>query len=185
MSEFYYSSEQKNVSNNLTQKLWEMLRGEIPIIVCIGTDATIGDSLGPICGTMLEGRMKEEFIYGTLQKTVTAKEIKTIKTFIAKVHPFSKVLVIDAAVGNATDIGYIKISDAPIKPGLGANKDLPEIGDISIISIIGEKSHGNYAFMNMTRLSPVYHIAKLIADAIENYYREAKSAGIKSFSAIS
>ena len=185
MSEFYYSSEQKNVSNYLTRKLGEMLKGEIPVIVCIGTDATIGDSLGPICGTMLEGRMKEEFIYGTLQKTVTAKEIRTIKTFISKVHPLSKVLVIDAAVGKLEDVGYIKISDAPIKPGLGADKDLPEIGDISIISIIGEKTNGNYAFMNMTRLSPVYYIAKLIADGIEGYYKEAKSVSLKNYSAIS
>ena len=176
MSEFYYSSKGKNVVTAIKERLWDILKGEIPIFVCIGTDATIGDSLGPICGTFLENRMKEEFVYGTLQKTVTAKEIKTIKTFVSKVHPFSKVLVIDAAVGKFEDVGYIKLCDAPIKPGLGANKDLPEIGDISIISIIGEHTKDNYDFMNLTRLSSVYYIAKIIADSIETYVKEAKSA---------
>ena len=171
MKEFSYSTLNANVSAHLSEKINEMLKGEMPVIVCVGTDATIGDSFGPICGTFLENSVKHAFIYGSLQKTVTAKEISTIKTFISKVHPSAKVLVIDAAVGRAEDVGSIKISDAPIKPGLGANKDLPALGDVSIIAIISEKTKDNYEFLKLTRLSPVYYLAKTVAEAVATYIK--------------
>lgn len=169
MKEYSYPSSEKTTARAIADKLHEFLNGEIPIVVCIGTDAAIGDSLGPLCGTFIENKKKDLFVYGSLQKTVTAKEIRTIRSFISKVHPFSKVLVIDAAVGRSYDVGRIKISSAPIKPGLGADKDLPPIGDVSIIAIISEKTKSNYEFYSLTRLSPVYFIAKTISDAVVTY----------------
>ena len=176
MNEFYYAADEKNIVSKISYKLSEMLEGELPIIVCIGTDATIGDCLGPLCGTFIESKRKDLFVYGSLNKTVTAKEIRTMTSFIGKVHPRSKVLAIDAAVGRASDVGSFKISAAPIKPGLGANKDLPAIGDVSIIAIISEKTKNNYDFMNMTRLSPVFGFAKIISDAILDYCDNATAA---------
>ena len=45
-----------------------------PVILCIGSDLAIGDSLGPICGTMLKEKKSDPnaFIYGTLKSPVTA-----------------------------------------------------------------------------------------------------------------
>ena len=175
MKEYSYLSNEKSAARELANKLGDFLCGELPVIVCVGTDATIGDSLGPLCGTFIENKKNDLFVYGSLQKTVTAKEIKTIKSFIQKVHPFSKVLVIDAAVGKSDDVGRIKISSAPIKPGLGADKDLPPIGDVSIIAIISEKTKSNYEFFSLTRLSPVYHLAKIISEAVITYCEDINS----------
>ena len=169
MKEYSYSQNEKTVSYLLAQKMLEMLGGEIPVIVCVGTDAAIGDSLGPLCGTFIENKRRDLFVYGSLQKTITAKEIKTVRAFVQKVHPYSKVLVIDAAVGKRYDVGRIKISDSSIKPGLGADKDLPPIGDVSIIAIVGEKTKNNYEFFSLTRLSPVFSLAKTISEAVLYY----------------
>ncbi|MBP5372927.1 MAG: spore protease YyaC [Clostridia bacterium] len=174
MKEYFYSSTDGGTAKNLANRLRDILKGEIPIIVCIGTDAMIGDSLGPLCGTFIDQKHGELFVYGSLNKTVTAKEVGTMVKFLAKVHPKNKVLVIDAAIGAREDVGKIKITDAPIKPGLGADKDLPPIGDASIICVISEKSKNNLAFTTFTRLSPVFLTAKIIADAVSIYVESTK-----------
>ncbi|MBP5316009.1 MAG: DUF1256 domain-containing protein, partial [Muribaculaceae bacterium] len=66
-----------------------------PVIICVGTDLSIGDSLGPIVGTMLKDCGLNAFIYGKLSETITAKEIRAVKNFVEKCHPYSKTLVID------------------------------------------------------------------------------------------
>ena len=169
MKEFSYSSDNKLTAESIANKLASFLGGETPIVVCIGTDAAIGDSVGPLCGTMLKKRIKDTFVYGSLSSTVTAKEIAAIKTFLSEIHPLSKIVVVDAAVGSPEDVGYVKISDSPIKPGLGANKDLPALGDVSIIAIVGAKTKNSYELLSSARLSYVYNLAKIVADGIEKY----------------
>ena len=61
----------------------------IPVIICVGTDAAIGDTLGPLVGTKLKEAKIPAYVYGNLGKTITAKEIGAIKTFIANVHPLA------------------------------------------------------------------------------------------------
>lgn len=175
MKEYFYSTTDSASAKNIANRLNDFFKGEIPVIVCIGTDAMIGDSLGPLCGTFIEQKRSDVFVYGTLNKTITAKEVGTIIKFLNKVHPKNKILVIDAAIGAREDVGKIKIIDAPIKPGLGADKDLPPIGDASIISVISEKSKDNLAFTAYTRLSPVFLMAKIIAEAVDVYVDSAKN----------
>lgn len=84
-------------------------------------------------------------------------------------HPDCITIAIDAAVGSADDIGLIKVTNRGLKPGLGVDKNLGVIGDISIIGIISEKSHKNYSLYNLTRLNLVYKMAEKISDGIEEY----------------
>lgn len=140
----------------------------VPVIVCIGSDLAIGDSLGPIVGSMLKFKTQGlgVFIYGTLSAPITAKEIGYMRTFLRETHKNNPVIAIDAAVGDAGDIGLIKLNDAPIMPGAGANKQLGSIGDISVMGIVAEKSVGNYGLFNTTRLNLVYSMAEIISDGI-------------------
>lgn len=139
-----------------------------PVIVCVGSDLAIGDSLGPITGSMLKFKTQglHVFLYGTLAAPVTAKEIRYMRTFLSETHKGSQVLVIDAAVGAEGDIGLIKINDSPLKPGAGANKQLGDLGDISILGIVAEKSIANYGLLNTTRLNLVYTMAEIISDGV-------------------
>lgn len=142
-----------------------------PVVVCIGSDLSIGDSLGPIVGTLLERNLNNPraYIYGTLRSPVTAKEIKYIGDFLKKTHPHSRIIAIDAAVGDESEIGLIKVSDGPLSPGSGANKRLGKLGDVSILGIIAKKSAFSYTQLNLTRLNTVYMMADSIAKAVGAY----------------
>ena len=147
------------------------VRGEeLPVVLCIGSDLAIGDSLGPIVGSMLKYKTQglNIFLYGTLSAPVTAKEIKYMRTFLRETHRGRKVIAIDAAVGSEGDIGLVKINDAPLFPGAGANKKLGSIGDVSIMGIVAEKSVMNYGLLNTTRLNLVYSMAEIISDGLSS-----------------
>ena len=152
-----------------------------PVVVCVGSDLAIGDSLGPITGSMLQYKTQGlgAFIYGTLASPVTAKEITHLRAFLRETHFNEQILAIDAAVGEKGDIGLIKIQDTPLFPGAGANKKLGEIGDVSLMGIVAEKSLTNYALLNTTRLNLVYSLSDIISDAVSNLLWERCSSFAK------
>lgn len=156
-------STQNNTKNN-----HDDLDNNPPVVVCVGSDLAIGDSLGPITGSMLKFKTQglQVFIYGTLSSPVTAKEIKYLRAFLQETHKDSQIIAIDAAVGEEGDIGLIKITDSPLLPGAGANKKLGALGDLSIMGIVAEKSVANYGLLNTTRLNLVYSMAEIISDGI-------------------
>ncbi len=148
-----------------------------PVILCIGSDLAIGDSLGPIVGTLLvqgEGGTRS-FVYGTLRHPVTAKEIKYIGEFLRRTHPDSPIIAIDAAVGESSELGLIKITDSPLRPGSGANKRLGKVGDVSVLGIIGEKAGFSYSMLNLTRLGGVFRMAQTVSRAIKIYLGEQET----------
>lgn len=141
-----------------------------PVVVCIGSDLAIGDSLGPICGTMLRKQKPADlFVYGTLKKTITAKEIGYMNEFLRETHPGRPVIAVDAAVGDAGDIGLIRVTGSGVRPGLGTGKKMARIGDVGILGIVAEKSLFNYSLLNLTRLNLVYKMAERIAGALASY----------------
>ncbi len=140
-----------------------------PILICVGSDLVLGDSLGPLVGTFLKQRKFRGYIYGTLNSPITAKEVEYAKTYVKLMHPNSIVIAIDAAVGNDEDVGLIKVANSGLKPGLGVNKNLSAIGDLSIIGVVAAKSNKNYNLFNLTRLNLIYKMAEKIANGIENY----------------
>lgn len=157
-----------------------------PVIVCIGSDLAIGDSLGPLVGSMLKYKTQgmHVFIYGTLAAPVTAKEIKYLRTFLKETHAGSQIVAVDAAVGAAGDIGLIKFTDSPLYPGAGAQKKLGAIGDISVMGIVAEKSVANYGLLNTTRLNLVYSMSETLSDAIANVLWNRASAKRQSFAGV-
>ncbi len=143
-------------------------QGQMPVVVCIGSDLVAGDSLGPLTGTMLCRKAQQNrcFIYGTLHTPITAKEANYMPDFLQKTHPHIPVIAIDAAVGPREEIGLIKISNTPLMPGAGANKKLKPIGQISILGIVAEKTAFSITKLNYTRLNTIYHMAELITTGI-------------------
>ena len=141
---------------------------KLPVVVCIGSDLAIGDSLGPIVGSMLKFKTQGlgAFLYGTLSAPITAKEIKYMRTFLKETHRGAPVIAVDAAIGEAGDIGLIKLNDTPLLPGAGANKQLGAIGDITVMGIVAEKSVAKYGLLNTTRLNLVYSMAEIISDGL-------------------
>lgn len=146
-----------------------------PVIVCIGSDLSVGDALGPVAGTKLKEKLNgyNVYVYGTLAKPITAHEVKYTNQFIKSTHPNSTVIAIDAAVGAAGDIGLIKVAKRGLKPGSGANKRLQKVGDVSVMGIVAEKSLFNYSLFSSTRLNVVYKMAEIIAEGVATFIIEA------------
>ena len=142
-----------------------------PVILCIGSDLSVGDSLGPVTGTKLKEKLAGVncFVYGTLSKPVTAHEVKYMNDFLKLTHPACPVIAVDAAVGLAGDIGLIKVAKRAIKPGSGANKKLSKVGDVSIMGIVAERSVFNYSLFSATRLNIIYKMADIISEGIANF----------------
>ena len=156
------------------------------IFVCIGSDLVLGDSLGPLVGTMLKKNNLKSYIYGTLNFPVTAKEVDYARTHIKQMHPESLIVAIDAAVGNQDDVGTIRVMNKGLKPGLGVDKNLGIIGDVSIVGIVASKSLQNYNLFSSTRLNLIFKMAEKISCGIENYISAINQSDVireKSFGA--
>lgn len=144
---------------------------EPPVVVCIGSDLSVGDSLGPVTGTKLKEKLAglNVYVYGTLARPITAHEVKYTNQFLKNTHPGSPIIAIDAAVGAAGDIGLIKIAGRGLTPGSGANKRLAKIGDVSVMGIVAEKSLFNYSLFSATRLNVVYKMAEIISEGVATF----------------
>ena len=167
---FTFNTFNEHASDGIFQAIAECNpKTKKPIAICIGSDLVLGDSLGPLVGTLLRKRNVRSYIYGTLNYPITAKEVEYARTYLKQMHPNSISIAIDAAVGNADDIGLIRVIDKGLKPGLGVDKNLGVVGDISIVGIVATKSLQNHNLFNLTRLNLVFRMAETIANGIEKY----------------
>jgi putative sporulation protein YyaC len=107
------------------------------VLVCIGTDRLTGDSLGPLIGYKLDDiKYKNVFVYGTLENPVHAKNLDEVLRVIKSKYNTPFIIAIDACLGSMDHVGYISVSEGPLKPGAGVNKELTEVGDINIMGIV-------------------------------------------------
>lgn len=170
VNQYVYNYQNSGSANGICESLSRLYKTPYPVIVCVGSDLVVGDSLGPYIGTELSKKLNNVYVYGTLLSPITAKETGVIFNNIKRIHPKSQILVIDAAVGDKNDIGLIKVTDKGIKPGLGVNKDLDLLGDVSIIGIVAEKQTPPNNLFYQTRFSLVYGISQRIIKGITNYF---------------
>ncbi|MDZ5710603.1 spore protease YyaC [Jeotgalibacillus haloalkalitolerans] len=139
-----------------------------PIVyVCIGTDRSTGDSLGPLTGSLLEKR-KLPFcdLYGTLKDPVHALNLADTAEKIRLEYDNPFIVAIDACLGQFRNIGYIEVGEGPIFPGAGVQKQLPPIGDVHITGIVNAGGFMEHAMLQNTRLYLVNEMASKITDAI-------------------
>lgn len=137
------------------------------VIVCIGTDRSTGDALGPLVGTCLSnGGPKHMTVYGTLHQPVHAQNLEC---YIQKIHAKHRnpyVIAIDACLGKSSSIGNVSVGKGPLRPGAALRKDLPMIGDIHITGVVNMSGFMEYTILQNTRLSIVVDMAKSISDIL-------------------
>jgi putative sporulation protein YyaC len=139
------------------------------LFVCIGSDRITGDCLGPLVGHKLSRIVPHpERIYGTLKEPVHAQNLHLILAQIRKNYSRPFLIVIDAALGLTDHIGYVTLSNGPLRPGEGVRKRLPALGQISITGIVNA-SNGNASFLlQNTRLHLVEELSNYIFLGILN-----------------
>ncbi|MCT4509074.1 MAG: spore protease YyaC [Tepidibacter sp.] len=148
------------------KKILTTIINDNTVIICIGTDRCIGDSLGPLVGTMLKNSDYKHPIYGTLDNPIHALNIHESLSYIKNKHPEANFVAIDACLGEVNNIGNIQIREGPILPGKGVGKTLPHIGDHSIVAIVDEINENSKFAFNNIRLSFIVQMSELIATSI-------------------
>lgn len=139
-----------------------------PIILCIGTDRSTGDSLGPLTGwrltTLLHG-MKAE-VLGTIDRPVHANNLEENLALIKHKMVSHPVIAIDACLGQLSSVGTILLDQDPLRPGAGVKKKLPPVGDLSLSGIVNIAGYMEFAVLQNTRLSIVFKLSQVIANSI-------------------
>ncbi len=148
------------------------------VYMCIGTDKVFSDSLGPRVGTLLNLQMSSPlFVYGLCDQNITAENLCESYDFIRTMHPDSKIVVVDAGVGEEVQLGKVQLCDGGILPGAATNKNLPQIGDVGIVGIVAERGMADFYTLNSSKDKLVGEVAQFIADAIL-YAEKANSAAV-------
>ncbi|GGF87930.1 spore protease YyaC [Paenibacillus abyssi] len=135
------------------------------IFLCIGTDRSTGDALGPLVGTYLAGLGYN--VVGTIDDPTHAMNLAER---MAELPADKTVIAIDAALGQVTSVGTYMAINGPLKPGAGVNKDLPYAGTYSISGIVNIGGFMEYFVLQNTRLSVVMKMARDITSALVNVF---------------
>lgn len=137
------------------------------IFLCIGSDHYVGDSLGPLVGTMLKENQIPYRVYGTLESPVHALNLKSTLKEINKQFVKPLIVSIDACLGDQNQVGYVIFKEGPLLPGKALEKTLPEVGDYHIKGMVNYiDSLPTSQFLNDTRLYTVMNLAKTIVKII-------------------
>ncbi|MBP1971041.1 putative sporulation protein YyaC [Virgibacillus natechei] len=137
------------------------------VAVCIGTDRSTGDALGPLTGTFFsEMKPKHITIYGTLHEPVHAMNLENYIKLINNNHKNPYIIAIDACLGKNNSVGYLITGNGPIKPGAALNKPLPPIGDLYITGVVNVSGFMEQVILQNTRLSVVTDMSKQIASLL-------------------
>jgi putative sporulation protein YyaC len=137
------------------------------VFLCIGSDRSTGDSLGPLVGTILKDKNIPSPIYGTLQAPVHALNIKKVLKEIQDTYEDPFIIGIDACLGDDSKIGTIFIVKGAFIPGKALKKDLPSVGDCHLKAIVNYLDPlSPVQSLNSTRLYTVIKIADIMSKII-------------------
>ena len=167
-NKFFYDGP--NAAVQLSSSILRLLPASIhtPIIImCIGTDRSTGDSLGPLVGTMLEQKGALPFyVYGTLKDPIHAVNLEEKIKDIQQQHKHSFIIAVDACLGRVKNIGMVTVEKGSLKPGAAVNKNLPSVGDAHITGIVNVSGFMEFLVLQNTRLHLVMNMAETIATSI-------------------
>lgn len=167
----------------LSSKLSDLMKNQIfenIVFLCIGTDRSTGDCLGPLIGEKLYNSTKIDnvYIFGTLNEPVHAKNLDYNINIIHKTINKPYIIAIDASLGKSENIGNINIYEGPVYPGAGVNKDMKPVGNISITGIVNISGFMEYLVLQSTRLSVVMKLADIIYLGITDFLSDIENNAV-------
>ncbi|HOA34651.1 MAG TPA: spore protease YyaC [Bacillota bacterium] len=138
------------------------------LVICIGSDRSTGDSLGPLVGAYLKQlSLPRTSVWGTLADPVHALNLeqytKRLKNDLAQ----PLVIAVDASLGKPGSVGLIEVGRGPLMPGAGVNKKLPPVGHIYLSGIVNLGGFMEQMVLQSTRLFHVFEIAMVIARGLQ------------------
>jgi len=180
--------EQPAVQEDLGEALGHLLvRLGVPhrrlVYLCIGTDRSTGDALGPLVGERLldeVGGVAE--VFGTLRDPVHASNLQDALARLRTRDPQPVIVAVDACLGRLESVGTITVSPGPLSPGAGVNKSLPEVGAAFVTGTVNVGGFMEYFVLQNTRLHLVMRMAEAISGGLAMAARrscaDATSVGV-------
>lgn len=137
-------------------------------VICIGSDRSTGDSLGPLIGSYLQQiALPRTAIRGTLANPVHALNLERHSEELGGNPAGPLVIAVDASLGRPGSIGLIEVGRGPLLPGAGVNKDLPPVGQIYLSGIVNLGGFMEQMVLQSTRLYHVMEIARVMAEGLQ------------------
>lgn len=142
--------------------------GKTVTVLCIGTDRSTGDALGPLVGSRLARYLPPGVeLLGTLDKSVHAANLHDVLQRMQQEEVGGRfVIAVDACLGRSESVGYMSVKHGPLHPGTGVNKTLPAVGDCHVMGVVNVGGFMEYFVLQNTRLSLVMRMADTIADGL-------------------
>ena len=171
---YYYDTNQEFESADLAARLYMMIREELDrsgkdqvLLLCIGTDRSTGDSLGPLIGYQLRNHdLKHIRVLGTLNRPVHAMNLEDTLSLVERYYQDHLIIAVDASVGMNDHIGCITLGRGSLKPGLGVSKELRSVGDLFITGIVSGSGSYDPVMLQSIRLSVVMRMAECISESV-------------------
>lgn len=139
------------------------------LFVCVGTDRSTGDALGPLVGTMLTEHGWPNVI-GTLAEPCDAHKVEAAAAAAmrARMDREWTVIAIDACLGKPQSVGGFLLAGGPLQPGAAMGRNLPPIGDYSIAGVVNRHGPKAYGMLQTTSLHLVMGMAGEIVSAVND-----------------
>ena len=145
------------------------------VFLCIGTDRSTGDSLGPLTGSRLVEFNTFPFpVIGTLENPLHALNLEQQIDNIISTTPEAYTVAVDACLGKGSSIGQVLFQDGSMQPGQAVGKDLPSVGNASIKGIVNIAGFMEHAVLQSTRLYLPFEMSRTIARALQLAYNRSK-----------
>lgn len=127
--------------------------------LCIGTDRSTGDALGPLTGSRL---LEYGFphVIGTMPKPCDAHNLKSR---LEDVLQGQILIAIDACLGHPSSVGFYLGSQGPLRPGQSVGEQLPAVGDYSLAAVVNIQGPKPYWTLQSTSLHRVMLMTEEIA----------------------
>lgn len=129
--------------------------------VCIGTDRSTGDALGPLTGSRLAG-LGFPSVVGTLPDPCDAD---TLGEKLLSIPEHQVIIAVDACLGSDASVGTYLVGAGPLQPAESVGGKLPLVGDFSLAAVVNRKGPRPYQALQMTSLYKVMNMADEIAAA--------------------
>ncbi|WP_373262143.1 spore protease YyaC [Hungatella hathewayi] len=144
------------------------------VIVCIGTDKSTGDCLGPLLGYKLKEMENDRIkVFGTLKYPIHALNLDDYLAKIKNQFHDWVILAVDASVGIPDHVGLVTISKGSLAPGSGVGKNITSVGDVSITGIV--TSDRSPERLLVVRLSLVMDMVEFLYTSLQKLKQIFKS----------
>ncbi|MNO62203.1 hypothetical protein D3C76_528750 [compost metagenome] len=142
-------------------------REERVTFLCIGTDRSTGDALGPLVGSRLVEYGLTNVV-GTLQYPCDADNFEARTSEIPHGHI---IIAIDACLGSPGSVGLYLVSGQPLVPAQSVGGSLPAVGHYSVAAVVNVNGPKPYWTLQMTSLYQVMKMADEIAGSISDGFK--------------